>query len=73
VHALPCFDWTGNTEQNERVFDLPNELITTAEQVLFVLLNLLGRMKNSTNTRLDLVVRNDIRTISRLPWNICKH
>lgn len=41
--------------------------------MVFVLSNFLGRMKHSTNTKLDMIVRNDIRTISGLLWNICKH
>jgi len=37
--------------------------LTTARQVVFLYLNFVRRMKNSTDTRLDMVVRNDIRTI----------
>lgn len=63
VHVILCFDSKGPTEPNEKVFDFPKELITTAKQVVFVYLNFLERMKISANMRLDMVVRNDIRTV----------
>jgi len=52
VCALPCFDSTGNTEQNKTVFDWHKELIATAKQVVFLYWNFLERIKNSTNMTL---------------------